>query len=108
MKLEHLETNSEGDRLLPLETSDSVVICKVLNASQTYFVCPLVDGPGYFDQQSKRYLTKEKHLMGGEDWERKGGKYVQGRDAAMKVYKEMCDPAAAARQEKDEYYSNKT
>ncbi len=107
MKLEHLENNSEGDRLLPLEISDNAVICKVLNSGQTYFVAALEDGPGYFDHQSGRYLTKEKHLKGGDAWESMGGKYILGRDAAMKVYKEMSDPESAARKERDNFYSNK-
>jgi hypothetical protein len=107
MKLDSLEKNSNGDIMLPLERTDSAVLIKVLNAEQTFFVAELEDGPGFYDHQSGRYLTKQKHLKGGDDWERMGGRYVQGRDAAMKEYRKLCDPAKRAREEKDKYYSNR-
>jgi hypothetical protein len=105
-KLSQLEKNSRGDMLLPLEQTDSAVICKVLNSDQTYFVAELEMGPGYYDNQSGRYLTKEPYLIGGDDWERTGGRYIKGRAEAMKAYRNLCDPAARARRDRDEIYSN--
>jgi hypothetical protein len=100
-KLDSCE-NSQGDQMIPIEHNEEAAIFKVLNTN-TYFVTQLETKPDFYDYQSKRYLSTAKFLKGSDKWEDQGT-YLGDRTAAIKHFRDLSDPAAAARKEKDIFY----